>query len=233
MTTLLTIEHEGQRRSAEGGEIVFGRLAEFPIGETNQFVHRTVGRFIYQYAIWWLENRAEHLPLVVISEDGSRVELPALASGNGPAAAALVGPTFTIQFTAGGQSYVIDGAIETSVQLPTFELDDDDAFDGTETIRTIQLTEEEHQLLEALAAPVLASPHAGPDSLPANRVVARQLGWPDTKLNRKLDYLCHRLTKQGFQGLKGDLGGEAKLRRWRLVEYAISHGLVCHDEPVT
>ena len=52
MTTLLTIEHEGQRRSAEGGEIVFGRLAEFPIGETNQFVHRTVGRFIYQYAIW-------------------------------------------------------------------------------------------------------------------------------------------------------------------------------------
>ena len=29
--------------------------------------------------------------------------------------------------------------------------------------------------------------------------------------------------------LKGDLGAEARLRRWRLVSYAISHGLVERD----
>lgn len=226
MTTQLTLSHDGRTRSLDSGEILVGRMAEFPIGEGNPFVHRTIGRFIYQYAIWWVENRAEHFPLLLTSEDGSRVELPSLSTGNGPATAALTGPTFRIQFRAGGQSYVIDGTIATSVQFPSLELDGIPESTGDETVRSIRLTEDEQRLLDALAQPVLASPNAGPDALPSNRVVARQLGWTDTKLNRKLDYLCTRLTKQGYQGLKGDLGGEAKLRRWRLVEYAISHGLV-------
>lgn len=228
MTAQLTIKHGDRSQASDGGTIVFGRTAPFGIGADNQFVHRTVGRFTCQDGVWWLENRAEHLPLVLSSADGGRIELPATATGSGPAKAALVGPEFRVQFIAGGQTYVIDGEIAGAPQLPTLDIG---APSGSETVNTIRLTEEEHQMLQALAQPVLDSPSAGPDALPSNRVVARQLGWPDTKLNRKLDYLCTRLTKQGFQGLKGDLGGEAKLRRWRLVEYAISHGLVGPPRP--
>ena len=75
-------------------------------------------------------------------------------------------------------------------------------------------------------AVVLRDPAAGPEALPTNRQVAHRLGWPITKFNRKLDYLCQRLTKDGVPGLQGGRGTEATNRRWRLVEHAVNARLV-------
>jgi hypothetical protein len=60
--------------------------------------------------------------------------------------------------------------------------------------------------------------------------VAVRLGWPLTKFNRKLDYLCLRLTKAGVRGLQGGRGAEATNRRWRLVEHAVAARLVNLDD---
>lgn len=220
----LELTHANRTITIERGELLFGRTAELVVGAGNQFVHRTMGRFVHQNSCWWVENRATHLPITVTSYDGTRVELATRSTtGNFPLTA-VVAERFTVRFSAGGVTYEIDGELAAPRPIPTAAAARRPP--GEDTIRAIRLTPEERQLVAALARPVLIDPGAGPDALPANRAVARELGWPDTKLNRKLDYLCHRLTKQGFQGLKGELGGEAKLRRWRLVEYAVSHGLV-------
>lgn len=219
----LDLTYENHTTTIERGELLFGRTAELEVGTGNQFVHRTMGRFVHQNGCWWIENRAQHLPLTVVSSDGTRVELAAKNASGEHATTAITAPAFTVRFSAGGVTYEIEGNLATTQPLPAVA---NRTAHGEDTVHAIVLTTEERELLQALARPVLLDPGAGPDALPSNKSVARELGWPDTKLNRKLDYLCHRLTKQGFQGLKGDLGGEARLRRWRLVEYAISHGLV-------
>lgn len=73
---------------------------------------------------------------------------------------------------------------------------------------------------------MLRDPGAGPDALAPNRAIAGRLGWSITKFNRKLDYLCVRLTGSGVRGLQGERGGEATNRRWRLAEHAVATRLV-------
>ena len=56
--------------------------------------------------------------------------------------------------------------------------------------------------------------------------VAGRLGWSAKKLDRKLDYLCRRLTERGVRGLRGQPGDEAVDRRQRLVDHVVLAGLV-------
>lgn len=219
----LELSHDDHTTVLDDGELLFGRTGDLVVGGQNQFVHRTMGRFFFQHGCWWVENRAQNLPITVRSSEGTVAELAAHRPHAEPAVTALPGPMFMVRFEAGGTPYEIHGSIDRAEQT---SIADARPAGGEETLHVIRLTDEEHELLLELARPLLLDPQAGPDALPTNKAVARALGWPDTKLNRKLDYLCVRLTKLGFQGLKGDLGGEAKLRRWRLVQYAVSHGLV-------
>jgi hypothetical protein len=122
--------------------------------------------------------------------------------------------------------YELLGTI-AAVSLPTGE---PVAPPGVDTIGygTIELTPDEHSLLVLLAEPFLRDPTLGPEHLPSNRVLALRLDWTISKFNRKLDYLCGRLTKAGVRGLQGQLGqgGPAQNRRWRLVEHAINARLI-------
>jgi hypothetical protein len=60
--------------------------------------------------------------------------------------------------------------------------------------------------------------------------VAERLGWSLVRFNRKLDNVCDKLDKLGVDGLRGGVLGRASNRRARLVEFAISTGLVtAHD----
>jgi hypothetical protein len=93
----------------------------------------------------------------------------------------------------------------------------------TDTIQfgSVQLNEEQLLLVVALAEPLLRGDPSWPASMPPNREVAQRLGWTLTKFNRKLDYLCRRLTDQGVGGLQGGVADHASNRRLRLVEHLV------------
>lgn len=214
---------------APGGALTFGRAGDVVVDDANPYLHRVAGRFFWQNEAWWLENLGRRTPLTLVSAL-STVHLPP-AGVEGPAPVTIVprGP-FTVSFEAGGSSYELEG---TGGEVgPTAGGGGPDGLDGppTTTYGRIALTDEEHALVLALAEPVLRDPTAGPDALPANREVAHRLGWTATKFNRKLDYLCTRLTRAGVRGLQGGRGAEAVNRRWRLVEHAVASRMVTADD---
>ena len=85
--------------------------------------------------------------------------------------------------------------------------------------------DEQYALLERLAALRAGGPITVND-LPSNRELARDLGWTVSKLTRKLDNLCLKLDRAGVTGLVGDSAETAKIRRLRLADVALEHGLV-------
>jgi hypothetical protein len=88
-------------------------------------------------------------------------------------------------------------------------------------------------MLALFAEQRLIDPAVQPFEPPANAEVAHRLGWSLKKLDRKLDYLCARLSEAGVQGLRGARGGEAHDRRRRLVDHVIRTRLVTEaDLPV-
>jgi hypothetical protein len=222
----LTISFVGERRTVDpSGTLTFGRAADLVVDDANPFLHRIVGRFSWINGLWWLENLGASIEVTVVGPDGTRIRLAPLGPDGLAATAPLATERFLVVFRAGDLPYELEGELHRSPmamrpipQVPKAE--------RTSAYGQIELTGEERRLLLLLAEPVLRSPTAGPDSLPSNREVAARLDWPITKFNRKLDYLCTKLTRAGVRGLRGDRGAEATNRRWRLVELAISTRLV-------
>ena len=66
--------------------------------------------------------------------------------------------------------------------------------------------------------------------MPSNREVAERLGWSAAKLNRKLDYLCRRLAEHGIEGVAGDSGKRATVRRIRAVEYLVGRRVLTVED---
>ena len=62
--------------------------------------------------------------------------------------------------------------------------------------------------------------------VPTNRAAATRLGLRMPQFNRGLDRLCTKLTRQGVTGLGGDSANLAVDRRERLVEWAVTNGVV-------
>ena len=81
-------------------------------------------------------------------------------------------------------------------------------------------------LLVSLAEQRLRDPAADRTSVPSNAEIAHRLGWSTKKFDRKLDYICAKLTEHGVKGLRGGKGIEATTRRLNLVEHAVRNGLV-------
>jgi hypothetical protein len=226
----LTVDFVGERHIVEPGEtFTFGRAADLVIDQDNLYLHRVVGRFLWHDGLWWIENHGQQTELDVESDTGVRAQLPARTDDTGPVVAPLVGSRSSVRFAVGGYRYELDayhGGVPAPV-LGSLEVE------GKETSQfgRVELTGDERALLLALAEPVLRDlAGAGPDRLPTNREVANRLGWSLTKFNRKLDYLCVRLTKAGVRGLQGGRGAEATNRRWRLVEHAVAARLVTVEE---
>jgi hypothetical protein len=90
-----------------------------------------------------------------------------------------------------------------------------------------RFTAEQVLLIVAMCEHRLAAePGRPPSPIPTNQQIADRLGWTITKLNRKLDHICGRLARRGIPGLRGSERHLAMDRRRRLVEYALSSGLV-------
>lgn len=205
------------------------------IDEGNQFMHRLVGRFVHHNDVWWLVNDGRRIELHAVVGEGKVVVLPPGES------LALTATQGVVRFDAGASSYELGYRLETPVTLPEppGTATADPAGGGrtsgevarlTEDFGIIALNEEQRLLLVALCELRLRDPAADRTAMPSNAEVAHRLGWSIKKFDRKLDYICAKLTEHGVRGLRGGKGIEATTRRMNLVEHAIRSGLVVLDD---
>jgi len=134
-----------------------------------------------------------------------------------------------VRFTAGGLPYEVEVEVPGS-GAPAAPQVAQGAGQPTTRYGDVILTGDEKALIVELVRPFLRDPSAGPERLPGNEAVAATLGWSRTKLNRKLDYLCERLTRAGVRGLQGGRAQLATNRRWVLVQYALVARLVTPED---
>ena len=129
-----------------------------------------------------------------------------------------------IRFSAGQTTYELGLMLENP---PFVQAESSVDLGGeTTTIGRVVMTMDQTLLVLALAESALRMQGAGSSNLPSSSEAAARLGWTLTKFNRKLDNVCQKLKKAGVQGLHGEIDRLASSRRARLVEYAISTGLV-------
>ncbi len=137
-----------------------------------------------------------------------------------------------MQFSAGRSNYELEISVPIPFDQPRLRLveDEGDPADGeTISLANVPLTLDQKLLIVALAEPTLRSGEADIET-PSNRAAAHRLGWTITRFNRKLDNVCDRLTRAGVSGMRGQAGVLASDRRTRLVEHAVSSGLVSPDD---
>jgi len=223
----LRVDYCGEVRAIEtSDELTFGRAGDLRIDD-NRHLHRVLGRLWARDEQWWLTNEGSSISIQIADAD-SRSNV-VLAPGS---EIALSFPNSIVRFRAGITDY------ELTLRVPDREDEEedeeaeelwDDEFTDTIALGDIVLTDEQRLLLLALAEPTLRNPHLKQD-LPANRAVARRLGWSITKFNRKLDNLCNRFAKLGVGGLRGSIDQLATDRRRRLVDHAIDSGLIAANQ---
>jgi hypothetical protein len=226
----LRVEYCGEVTAIEtSDELTFGRAGDLRIDD-NRHLHRVLGRLWARGEQWWLSNEGRSISIQIVDAD-SRSNVVLAPGGE----VALSFPNSIVRFRAGITDY------ELTLRVPDREDEEeeddedgedalwDDEFGDTVGLGDILLTDEQRLLLLALAESTLRDPHTK-EELPANRAVARRLGWSITKFNRKLDNLCNRFTKLGVGGLRGSIDQLATDRRRRLVDHAIESGLITAAE---
>lgn len=220
MDVLLSSSHGGPGvHSSDRGPLTFGRGAELDV-DSNPFLHRSVGRFVFTDGMWWVENLSDRSPLRI---NAGETSVLLAANDRSP----LTQLDTTICFDAGPCNYQIHVHLDEIPEVdPPLALNDD----RTVTLNpvVIPLNDEQRLLLAALAEPWLKDRHHR-GRMPTNRSVADRLGWTDTKFNRKLDYLCGQLARNGVPGMRVN-GQRALERRNRLVEHMLLTGQINSDD---
>ncbi len=202
--------------------VTFGRRGDIEVDDANQYMHRVVGTFFDKDNVWWLSNNSKHGNLTLVGNSGRVTRLPP------EAVAGLNELSGVIRFDAGPSTYELGWTLPGFEPLmPPVSVDDgSETLEATTQFGVVNLNPEQHQMLVVLAEKSLIDSTAPTSDLPANAAVAHRLGWSAKKLDRKLDYLCARLASEGVRGLRGEKGFEAIDRRSRLVEHALSSGMV-------
>ena len=202
---------------ATAQSLTFGRSADLVVDDANMYLHRTLGCFVWDGGAWVLQNLGRFIPIAVVDRLGSaRLHI-------GPGDAALIGfGEFLVRFSAGTETYELVGALAEPTAIETGE------HEPTDTVEyaRVDLNAEQRLLVVCLAESLLRGDEDWLVRMPSNRDVAARLGWPITKFNRKLDYLCRRLAEQGVSGMRGEDGQQATVRRQRLVQVLTARGTV-------
>ena len=200
--------------------ITVGREGSIEL-EDNPYLHRRFLEISIRDGLVWLTNRGSLLSATVV-DDSSRLQ-----AWLGPGARLpVVFARSHVRFAAGATTYEIDILVEDATFTGAQSDDVVDLSESTDTIGKIPLTPDQRLLVIALAEPLLRQSGRGNAAIPTSSDAARRLGWTQTKFTRKLDNVCGKLEHLGVQGLHGDAGRLAANRRARLVEYAVSVGMV-------
>lgn len=200
----------------------FGRSSDIVVDD-SAFLHPHVGRFSHLNGFWWLVNLMPR-GLVRVRDAQTR----SISILDGESAVALGFRRFVVEFTAGPTTYQLDGRLLGRVPAPSTGLAGVDNAPAGVGVAT--LTVEQRLLLAALAEPGLTRPPAVTLTVPPTPAVARRLGWSVPKVNRKLDYLCSKLRRQGVRNLKGGYDDRATDRRVALVQLALHMGWVSSED---
>ncbi|HMS87614.1 MAG TPA: hypothetical protein PKA24_13565 [Microthrixaceae bacterium] len=204
----------------EDGPVVLGRDADLVVDD-NPFLHRRFLEVSVKDGLCWLTNLGSRLSATVVDE-ASRVQAWVAPGARLP----IVFEATHVRFTAGPTTYELTVTVEGGPFAGSHEVVRGEPSSITETIGQIPLTPEQKLLIVALAEPLLRQEGRGNAAIPSSADAARRLGWLVTKFNRKLDNVCDKLDRAGVRGLHGEPGKLASNRRARLVEYAVSVGLV-------
>ncbi len=203
------------RRLEPGESLSFGRSADLVLDEDNRNMHRIVGTFEAHGPSWWVRN---HGKSAIQLQDRQSKSAAVVAPGT---AQALPGAETIIRVVAGTTPY--EFAAKSSAALPSGSTM---RRTGEETYvpEKFSLNEPETLLVLALAEPILREPMAK-SKLPSNKAAIQRLGWRKKQFERKLDYVCEKLSEHGIRGVH-EPGGNARHRRRILVEYCIDEGLI-------
>ena len=213
----LTVDFCGEIHEVdEDASFTFGRSADLSIDD-NPYMHRIIGRFDARHGRWWVTNLGSSIVLEIFDRTThSKVTLSPTSDQ------ALPGDDVVVRFAAGPTVYEVD-VRSTPVER---QVEADPAPEGeTILVADLPMTDSQLSLILSLAENKLRNPHE-PLVIPPTKQAAARLGWPTTKFNRKLDNVCEKLAKEGVKGLKSGAGEVATNRRRRLVEHAVSYGIV-------
>ncbi|MDR1800222.1 MAG: hypothetical protein LBR19_10155, partial [Bifidobacteriaceae bacterium] len=214
----ITVEFDGAYYALEPtGMFDIGREADLSVDD-NPYLHRRLLRIEREGDYWWLTNVGSRIAATV-TDTGTGMQAWLPPGGRTP----LIFKTTTVVFTAGPITY----EISVHNDAPTFAAPSGKVqLSGSTTMGAIPLTLSQRQLIVALAEPMLLHGSSGASQMPSNADAARRLGWAVSRFNRKLDNVCDKLDRFGVEGVRGGPGALATGRRARLVEYAVSTGLV-------
>jgi hypothetical protein len=203
---------------ADDGQLTIGRVGDVVIDD-NPFLHRQFLKLFVHDGLLWLRNIGSQLTASMADEAG--LTQTRLSPG---AQVPVASPRTAVWFTAGSTTYEFEIVVDEGPTPVTWE---DSTADGTgQTMGVADLTPDQKLLLVALAEDMLRRGGRGQGSIPSSAVAAERLGWTLTKFNRKLDSICEKLALSGVRGLAGQPGKLASSRRTRLVDHALSTGLV-------
>lgn len=197
---------------------VVGRDGQLVVDD-NPYLHRRFLELSHHDGWWWLANIGNRLAATVAEAGGGVVAF--LGPG---ARLPVVFARTAVRFTAGATGYELELVADAAPYLPVRH--DHLGGDAATTVGGVELRGEQRLLVVALAEPVLRRETGHVSVMPTSAEVARRLGWSLTKLNRKLDAVCHKLERAGVRGLHGRPGELASNRRAQLVEYAVAARLV-------
>lgn len=215
---MITVEYDDQVISIDPSQrLTIGREGDLRL-TGNPYLHRHFLEISAELSLWWLANVGHSLSATVF-DTNTRVQFWLSPGVRLP----LVFEEIEVLFTAGPCSYTIrlrnDQPIwnDSLISAPSI---------GDTTIEACPWTDAQRLAILVLAEPMLRRDSAGIIHIPTNAEAAERIGWPLKRFERKIDNICDKLDRLGVDGLRGGVTGHASSRRSRLVEWAVSTGLV-------
>jgi hypothetical protein len=216
----LRIEYCGEWYDVPAGEILtIGSAADLVIDD-NPELDPLLLEIFHEFGMWWIASTA-NARVVQVSDPSGRVSVEL---GPGSRVPVVFQPAHVV-FSAGRTTYefAMHGDLPYSATATSAEL-------RPARVDLPRLTAAQRLLLVVLCERALRHPTRNPNEFPTSAEAAARLGWSLTAFNRKLDNVCDRLDRAGVAGLRGGRGNLATRRRARLIEYALSAGLVTSDD---